>query len=766
MAYNVRQLQELQDKISMKPDVPNAIDRYAAMKLLQRRPVRRPMRREQGGELQDNANELASKGRYGDTMLMHVTPDEVRGLSSLRGGITINPETGLPEAFDPITMALIGAAIGGFGSAATGGDPIKGALMGAIGGFMPAALGGLATTTGLGALWTGLGPIGQGMLSGAAMGGVRSLFGDSDNPLRDILIGGAMGGVGGAMFPQTVEAAGIEGMELGEGVRKGIGDMIPTVQNVPAYGEPISSTYQAARSGFPVDAGQVSSQAIRQLSPSLKAVEGQFGPLVTQPTSMGYDQAITPRLDILKGGYGSDRVRGGEDLDFGFDFKRSATDTDSRIPDYVREDILAGKRESILASKPLPPERSIGEKAEAWLGRQDDLTKYGMLGGAGLLASGAFGEQPQQAELAQARSPSAIPFLPAKPLRTPISRGDEEETAAQFYERTIGEGRTPEEAKYFTEEEVEDVDFNVAKEGGIVSLFNGGNPYTSDPYGTPTYAQGLTNRPDAMQRPIQSMGDPRYAKPMSLTEWNVNFGPGSEYAGEGGGDGGGAPELSPFVFPEVTPFKSNLASFSTRNRLSDIAGPAQTFAPTPASTPTPVSPIPVSSISQTGLEQLQQLALSNAASVAAQALSPTATVAAPVPTTAVNPEEQSIIDQFIGQEGGIIGLANGGSIPPFGTNTPVFEGRVQGFGDGMADQVSFGVVPQTPADIQNTPDMALLSSDEYVVPADVVSMLGNGSSTAGSQALDRFNKLMRMKAHGTNKQQRELNAGRELSSLV
>jgi len=62
--------------------------------------------------------------------------------------------------------------------------------------------------------------------------------------------------------------------------------------------------------------------------------------------------------------------------------------------------------------------------------------------------------------------------------------------------------------------------------------------------------------------------------------------------------------------------------------------------------------------------------------------------------------------------------------------------------------------------------VALLSSDEYVVPADVVSMLGNGSSTAGAQALDQFNQLMRKKAFGSNKQQRELNAGRELSSLV
>ena len=84
----------------------------------------------------------------------------------------------------------------------------------------------------------------------------------------------------------------------------------------------------------------------------------------------------------------------------------------------------------------------------------------------------------------------------------------------------------------------------------------------------------------------------------------------------------------------------------------------------------------------------------------------------------------------------------------------------------MADQVAFNVVPQTPADAPKTPDMALLSSDEYVVPADVVSMLGNGSSNAGAKALDKFNTLMRHKAHGTNKQQREINAGRELSSLA
>ncbi len=49
------------------------------------------------------AQQLASKGRYGDTMLMHVSPKEVAGLQYLGGKygtkLTVNPSTGLPEAF-------------------------------------------------------------------------------------------------------------------------------------------------------------------------------------------------------------------------------------------------------------------------------------------------------------------------------------------------------------------------------------------------------------------------------------------------------------------------------------------------------------------------------------------------------------------------------------------------------------------------------------------------------------------------------------------
>ena len=100
MAYNVKQLEQLQDMIGTEAEVPNALDRYNAMQLLKRGPARQPVRREGGGDMgvQNSVEEVASKGRYGDTMLIHVNPEEVQGLASI-APLTTNPETGLPEAF-------------------------------------------------------------------------------------------------------------------------------------------------------------------------------------------------------------------------------------------------------------------------------------------------------------------------------------------------------------------------------------------------------------------------------------------------------------------------------------------------------------------------------------------------------------------------------------------------------------------------------------------------------------------------------------------
>jgi len=54
-------------------------------------------------DTQNTAQGLASLGRNGDSMLVHMSPHEVAGLNYLAkkqgGSLTINPETGMPEAF-------------------------------------------------------------------------------------------------------------------------------------------------------------------------------------------------------------------------------------------------------------------------------------------------------------------------------------------------------------------------------------------------------------------------------------------------------------------------------------------------------------------------------------------------------------------------------------------------------------------------------------------------------------------------------------------
>lgn len=55
---------------------------------------------------------LAGQGRYGDTMLAHVTPEEAELLESLGGSGTINPETGLRE-FGGLWSLLFGDGDGG-----------------------------------------------------------------------------------------------------------------------------------------------------------------------------------------------------------------------------------------------------------------------------------------------------------------------------------------------------------------------------------------------------------------------------------------------------------------------------------------------------------------------------------------------------------------------------------------------------------------------------------------------------------------------------
>ena len=99
------------------------------------------------------ADHMASKGRGPDSMLIHMSPREVQGLQALAehhgGTLTINPETGLPEAnfLEKLLPTIIGAGISYF----TGMDPMTAAAM--VGGVETARTGdiGKGISAGLGA---------------------------------------------------------------------------------------------------------------------------------------------------------------------------------------------------------------------------------------------------------------------------------------------------------------------------------------------------------------------------------------------------------------------------------------------------------------------------------------------------------------------------------------------------------------------------------------------------------------------------------------
>lgn len=120
----------------------------------------------------------------------------------------------------------------------------------------------------------------------------------------------------------------------------------------------------------------------------------------------------------------------------------------------------------------------------------------------------------------------------------------------------------------------------------------------------------------------------------------------------------------------------------------------------------------------------------------------------PMPPMPMPPQQQ--------QGSGGIAMLAGGARPK-----DYFEGQVyDDRGDGMSDDIDFKV--------EGDPVIkgAKLSADEYVLPADLVAMLGNGSSDAGAKKLDTFTKEMRTKAFGTSKQQKPINATKELREIV
>lgn len=212
--------------------------------------------------LQNLAKQIQSQGRNSDTMLVHMTPGEVRGLQALAvahgGSLTVNPETGLAEAgfLKSILPAVAGFALGpaGFG------------VMSSLGAGL--TVGGLTAATS--------GDLGKGLMAGLGA------YGGSE-------LGALFSGAGGAATGAAANAAGQAGAAgQAAGAQAGIG-----AASEGAVGEAVArkaATEQAAK----VAAEEVAKKsALSSMSPYLMPAAMAASPLLAG-AMMEQPKTITP----------------------------------------------------------------------------------------------------------------------------------------------------------------------------------------------------------------------------------------------------------------------------------------------------------------------------------------------------------------------------------------------------------------------------------------------------------------------------------------
>jgi hypothetical protein len=219
------------------------------------------------------AQGLASLGRNGDSMLMHVSPEEVSGLQRLGKphgiSLTVNPHTGLPEAFSfgkffkQFAPTLVGAAL----APATGG-----ASLGLTGMAATAApiLGGLATGVALGQdpLMSAMAGFGGGSL-GNGIAGMSSGAGGTGAAVGETTLNSAPGfaaetvasgtpdAITAGQAASNAETAGniakYGAMENGAAPAGGIGNLATGLQNIGQEG-----SWDAFKAGMGGAGGQAS----------------------------------------------------------------------------------------------------------------------------------------------------------------------------------------------------------------------------------------------------------------------------------------------------------------------------------------------------------------------------------------------------------------------------------------------------------------------------------------------------------------------------
>jgi len=241
------------------------------------------------GGMVEQSKEIASKGRNGDTMLMHIQPEELSGLQSLLGPVTINPETGNPEAFG-LMAALAAAAIltgGGaaFGAATGGKEGAKNGALFGLGLGAVAATGGMAATAAVPAA-AATAPAAVGPLAAAAPTGLAA--GSSALPLFGVPQAAAVGA--GAPGAGVLASGAGGGVTAAQAASLGVAN---TTQGTALAGQ-LGAGFQPAATGGISKSGLAKAAASGLSSLSSQGQQEQQAPMAPPPPT----PAPSPLRDV------------------------------------------------------------------------------------------------------------------------------------------------------------------------------------------------------------------------------------------------------------------------------------------------------------------------------------------------------------------------------------------------------------------------------------------------------------------------------------
>ena len=287
---------------------------------------------QQQPQLQGVADLLANQGRYGDSMLVHMNPVEVQGLASMSptGSLTVNPQTGQPEAFLPFLAPLLGGMIGS--SALTGatlggligGAGLSSAAAGAIGSGLATAVaegdlkkGIISGITGFG-IGSALGKLGSAGIeagtSTALQEGAKDITADQIAQVTKDLSGGAVDtGMGTAVVEglnPTLASSTLSGVEqaaLGDALGKNVGPSLGEVfsgEGFKALTSPTALIPAAIGEGTNLQIAQ--DEMAKKMAKDLRREKGaDYERGIAMREANVFDPNITPEPYATSPAYGS-----------------------------------------------------------------------------------------------------------------------------------------------------------------------------------------------------------------------------------------------------------------------------------------------------------------------------------------------------------------------------------------------------------------------------------------------------------------------------